>query len=90
MVEGDVAKVGVIGIAKGLLSSFLSRIQGNIKDIPVDASGKKRIVSSYRFISQKDFTKGNVHRVIDDLLAEGCTVLAASKTFGVDDDREEN
>jgi N-methylhydantoinase A len=89
LVEGDVAKVGVIGIAKGLLSSFLSRIQGNIKDIPVDASGKKRIVSSYRFISQKDFTKGNVHRVIDDLLAEGCTVLAASKTFGVDDDREE-
>lgn len=89
LVEGDVAKVGIIGVAKGLLSSFFSRIQGNIKDIPVDASGKKKIVSSYRFISQKDFTKANVEKAIQELVDEGCSVIAASKTFGVDNDREE-
>lgn len=79
----------IIGVAKGVVSGFLSKIQGNINDIPVDASGKKKIVSSYRYIAQNDFTKEQVSRAIDELINEGCSVIAASKTFGVDDDKEE-
>ena len=33
LVEGDVAKVGVIGISNGGLVGFLSKIQGKIKDM---------------------------------------------------------
>lgn len=89
LVEGDVAKVGVIGIANGGLVGFLSKIQGKIKDIELDESGKRKITTAYRFINRKDFSKELVSKVMDELIAEGCGVIAASKTFGVDGMDEE-
>lgn len=89
LVEGDVAKVGVIGIADGGLVGFLSKIQGKIKDIELDESGKRKITTAYRFINRKDFSKELVSKVMDELIAEGCGVIAASKTFGVDGMDEE-
>lgn len=89
LVEGDVAKVGVIGIADGGLVGFLSKIQGKIKDIVLDESGKRKITTAYRFINRKDFSKELVSKVMDELIAEGCGVIAASKTFGVDGMDEE-
>lgn len=89
LVEGDVAKVGVIGISDGGLVGFLSKIQGKIKDIELDESGKRKITTSYRFINRKDFSKDLVAKIIDELIAEGCGVIAASKTFGVDGMDEE-
>src|SRR5699024_7716301 len=85
----DVAKVGVIGISDGGLVGFLSKIQGKIKDIELDESGKRKITTSYRFINRKDFSKDLVAKIIDELIAEGCGVIAASKTFGVDGMDEE-
>lgn len=89
LVEGDVAKVGIIGISKGGLVGLLSRIQGNIKDINLDSSGKRKIQTAYRFILKKEFSKQTVSQMIDELILEGCGVIAASKTFGVDDIKEE-
>lgn len=89
LVEGDVAKVGVIGIADGGLVGFLSKIQGKVKDIELDESGKRKITTSYRFINRKDFSRELVSKVMDELIAEGCGVIAASKTFGVDGMDEE-
>lgn len=89
LVEGDVAKVGVIGISDGGLVGFLSKIQGKIKDIELDESGKRKITTAYRFINRKDFSKDIVSKIIDELIAEGCGVIAASKTFGVDGMDEE-
>lgn len=89
LVEGDVAKVGVIGIADGGLVGFLSKIQGKIKDIELDESGKRKITTAYRFINRKDFSRELVSKVMDELIAEGCGVIAASKTFGVDGMDEE-
>lgn len=89
LVEGDVAKVGVIGISNGGLVGFLSKIQGKIKDIELDESGKRKITTAYRFINRKDFSKDLVSKIIDELIAEGCGVIAASKTFGVDGMDEE-
>ncbi|MFO3666272.1 MULTISPECIES: hydantoinase/oxoprolinase family protein [Anaerococcus] len=89
LVEGDVAKVGVIGIADGGLVGFLSKIQGKIKDIVLDESGKRKITTAYRFVNRKDFSRELVSKLMDDLIAEGCGVIAASKTFGVDGMDEE-
>lgn len=89
LLEGDVAKVGIIGVGNNLLPGFLSKIQGNIKDIVLDKSGKRRITTSYRYILQKGFTREKAKEAIQSLVDEGCTVIAASKTFGVDDMKEE-
>lgn len=89
LVEGDVAKVGIIGIANGCLVGFLSKIQGHIKDIELDDSGKRKIQTEYRFINRKDFTEENVSRIVDELINNGCGVIAVSKTFGVDGNKEE-
>lgn len=89
LLEGDVAKVGIIGVAKGFIEGGLSKIQGNIDDIVLDESGKRKITTAYRFINKDDFSTDKVKEVILDLKDEGCTVIAASKTFGVDDMTEE-
>ena len=90
LLEGDVAKVGIVGTASGGFSGWLSRIQGDIKDIELDESGKRKITTSYRFISKKDFNRDTVIEAVRSLKDEGCSVIAASKTFGVDDMTEEN
>lgn len=89
LLEGDVSKVGIIGIGKGGFSGFLSKRQGNIKDIILDKSGKRRINTSYTYINQKEFSKEKAKKSIQSLLEKGCTVIAASKTFGVDNMKEE-
>ena len=89
LVEGDVAKVGIIGIANGGFVGLLSKIQGHIKDIELDDSGKRKIQTEYRFINRKDFTEENVSRIVDELINNGCGVIAVSKTFGVDGNKEE-
>ena len=89
LLEGDVAKVGIIGVAKGVVSGFLSRMQGNIQDIVLDKSGKRKITTAYRFISQSEFSRDKAKEAIQSLLDEGCSVIADSKTFGVDNMKEE-
>lgn len=89
LLEGDVAKVGIIGVAKGVVSGFLSRMQGNVQDIVLDKSGKRKITTAYRFISQSEFSRDKAKEAIQSLLDEGCSVIAASKTFGVDNMKEE-
>lgn len=89
LLEGDVAKVGIIGTGKGAFTGFLSRIQGNIKDIVLDKSGKRKITTAYRYIPHNEFSKERVKETIKSLIDEGCSVIAASKTFGVDNMQEE-
>lgn len=89
LVEGDVARVGIIGVSNGGFVGFLSKVQGHIKDIELDESGKRKIRSSYRFINKKNFSREVVKITIQELISEGCGVIAASKTFGVDDISEE-
>lgn len=89
LLEGDVAKVGIIGIATGGIVGWLSRIQGDISDIELDNSGKRKIVSTYRYIKEKDFNEQLISETIDELTNEGCEVIAVSRTFGVDNNNLE-
>lgn len=86
LLEGDVAKVGIIGIANGGIVGWLSKLQGNIADIKLDNSGVRKIESTYQFIKEKEFTDELALKTINDLVEEGCEVIAVSRTFGVDDD----
>ena len=89
LVEGDVAKVGIISISNGGLVGLLSKIQAKIKDIKLDDEGKRKITTAFRHIKKDDFNEETASKAMDELIDEGCGVIAASKTFGVDGMEEE-
>lgn len=87
LIEGDVAKVGVIGLGGGGLGGWLVKRQTAIKDIDLGNGKKIEVVNAY--IKLKEFTEKKAEEVIDSLLAEGAQVIVASKAFGVDNMKEE-
>lgn len=83
LLEGDVAKIGIISTAKSGIEGWLARVQSNLKDIDL-GTGRSIHISSY-FIGQKDLNEETISKTIDQLLADGMDVLVASAAFGVDD-----
>lgn len=87
LLEGDVAKVGVIGIGKGGLEGFLAKRQTRIPDISL-GTGKSIYIDS-RFIKAGDMNETSVRNLIQDMYDHGDRVIVASKAFGVDNMSEE-
>ncbi len=90
LIEGDVAKVGIIGMGGGGLSGWMVKRQTRLQNI--DLGNNKKIEVSSRYINIKDKKTSfatNVDNAINDLVAEGAKVIVASKAFGVDDMKEE-
>ncbi|WP_086350757.1 hydantoinase/oxoprolinase family protein [Candidatus Enterococcus clewellii] len=85
LLEGDVAVTGVIGMG----NSFLAKRQSVIKDIILDETGKRKIVTHNKYIPLKKFDQTVAKRTIEELVGEGAEVIVASKAFGVDNKREE-
>lgn len=83
LLEGDVAKIGIISTAKPGIEGWLARIQSNLKDIDL-GTGRSIHISS-RFVTQNELKKEKISTIIDELLADGMDVLVASAAFGVDD-----
>lgn len=87
LIEGDVAKVGVIGMAKGGLEGLLAKKQTTLKNI--DLGNNKEIEISNAFINTKKMTEDSLNQVINELKEQGAQVLVASMAFGVDDGKPE-
>lgn len=87
LLEGDVAKVGVIGIGRGFLESMMAKKQTHIENI--DLGTGKYIEISNEFIRSKDMTQDAIKEKVDALIKDGARVIVASKAFGVDDLTEE-
>lgn len=83
LLEGDVAKVGIIATASGTFEAFLAKRQTNFKDLELETGRKIQLAS--RFIHQKKLTTAAINQAIDELLAEGCHVFVTTSAFGVDD-----
>lgn len=83
LLEGDVAKIGIISTAKPGIEGWLARIQSNLKDIDL-GTGRSIHISS-RFVTQNELKEEKISTIIDELLADGMDVLVASAAFGVDD-----
>lgn len=89
LIEGDVAKVGVIGIAGGGIEGFLAKGQLALKDIDL-GTGLGRVINIYNtFIKKKQLTEDVIDMKIDELKAKGAEVIVASMAFGVDSMKEE-
>jgi len=87
LLEGDTAKVGIIGMGVGLEKSNVVK-RTNIKDI--ELSLNKHLHTCYRFLdTSKYLEKNEVISAISALKREGAKVLVVSEAYGVDDPSNE-
>lgn len=88
LLEGDVAVVGIIGMAKGV-EAIRAKHEINLKNI--ELSPGKFLQTKFRFIDTKEKpSKDLIKRKIEELLNEGAQVIVASEAFGVDDTTNED
>lgn len=87
LLEGDVARVGVIGIGGGGIEGFLAKRQTKINNI--DLGTGKFIEIDHTYVKIKEMTEENVRNLIKKMMDGGAKVIVASKAFGVDNMREE-
>ncbi len=83
LIEGDVAQVGIVGMAKGGLEGFLAKKQTKLQNI--NLGNNKEIKIFNNFINTKKMTDSSVLQIINDLKDQGAQVIVASMAFGVDD-----
>lgn len=88
-IEGDVAKVGVIGVSGGGLEGLLAKNQLKIKDIVLDEKVGRLIKVYNAYIKKKMLTEEVINQSIDELVNQGAQVIVASMAFGVDSMTEE-
>ncbi len=88
-IEGDVANVGVFGVAGGWFESFLAKRQLALKDIVLDPKTQKVIKIFNAFARKKELTPELVNSTVDELINKGAQVIVASMAFGVDSMGEE-
>ncbi len=87
LLEGDTAKVGIIGMGVGLEKSNVVK-RTNIKNI--ELSLNKHLHTCYRFLdTSKYLEKDEVISAILALKHEGAKVLVVSEAYGVDDPSNE-
>ncbi len=82
LLEGDVAKVGVLGMA-GLNAAKLAEPQVRID--PIELSPGRMLSAANRFLVTDAMSEDDMRSAIAGLKAEGAVVLVASAAFGVDD-----
>ena len=87
LLEGDVAKVGVLGIGPGGLSGMLCKKQSNIDDI--DLGTGRKIETCHTYVKEKEVNPQRIEAAISELQGMGSEVLVASQAFGVDSNKEE-
>ncbi|HWR30620.1 MAG TPA: hydantoinase/oxoprolinase family protein [Negativicutes bacterium] len=87
LLEGDVARVGLIGIGDGFFEGFLAKRQTKIDNI--DLGTGKFIEIDHTYMSIKDMNPANVEKTVKSLIDGGARVIVSSKAFGVDNMKEE-
>lgn len=88
-IEGDVASVGIVGVAGGGLEGLLAKRQLNLGDIMLDEEVGRKIPVTSTFIKKKQLTDATIDAALDELVGAGSEVIVASMAFGVDSMAEE-
>ncbi len=90
LLEGDTAKVGILGMGVSLEKSNIIK-RTHIKDILLDGNGKKSIKTCYRYLDTSSYlSEESVRSSICELVREGAEVLVISEAYGVDDPSNED
>lgn len=88
LLEGDVVKVGIVTIGKGL-EGAKSKSDTNIGKIPLTATKKLDTANAYVESGSAAFIE-RVATAIGALKAEGCEAIVAAEAFSVDDSTNES
>jgi len=87
LLEGDTARVGIIGMGVGLEKSNVIK-RTNVKD--VELAPNKYLHTSYRFLdTSKYLDDAQVEQAISGLKQDGAEVIVVSEAYGVDDPSNE-
>ena len=87
LLEGDTAKVGIIGMGVGLEKSNVIK-RTNIKDVKL--APNKYLQTCYRFLdTSKYLEEKEIQQAISELKKEGAEVIVVSEAYGVDDPSNE-
>jgi len=87
LIEGDVAVVGVLGMAKPGVEGFLAKRQLKLKDIELGNTKQIKIKNS--FITTKKLDRQTAEKLVKELLSQGAQVIVSSMAFGVDNSAQE-
>ena len=87
LLEGDVAKVGILGMASGGIEGLLAKRQSNIPDINLGTG--RQIHTCHTFLKLKNLNKVTISQAIETVRSEGAQIIVASKAFGVDSIKDE-
>lgn len=82
LLEGDVAKVGVVGIGTGS-NARLARRRTSVGDIRLTQD--RQLLTKHIFLDSGDLCDQEVDLALDKFVAAGCVSLAVSGAFSVDD-----
>lgn len=87
LLEGDTAKVGIIGMGVGLEKSNVIK-RTNIKDVKL--APNKYLQTCYRFLDTSKYLEDNeIQQAISELKEEGAEVIVVSEAYSVDDPSNE-
>ncbi|MDY6309392.1 MAG: hydantoinase/oxoprolinase family protein [Oribacterium sp.] len=86
LLEGDVAKVGIVGMGTGLERDRAKSetTVGNIELAP-----GKFLYTEQEFLDTASFTEEDIRSAIRNLKSKGCEVIVASESYSVDDPTHE-
>ncbi len=87
LLEGDVAKVGIIGMGKGF-EGKLAKKQTNPQHIEL-APGKLLRTNHVFFDTSRELSESEVKKAVEQLADQGAEVIVASEAFGVDQPKNE-
>jgi len=88
LIEGDVAKVGIICMATG---PGALRARGEANCGKIELSEGKFLYTSFRFLdTARDYTEAKIRAAIEELRSEGCEAIVSTESFGVDNPEREN
>ena len=82
LIEGDVAKVGILAMGGGGLSGMLAKSQSKVGDILLDSG--RYIRTTHTYLKNKQINEASVKAEVEKLMDDGATVIVASEAFGVD------
>ena len=82
LLEGDVARVGIVGLSASAKAAKLAEVQVRID--PIELAPGRVLQTSNQFLLSDGLDRGAVEDAVRKLRADGAQVLVASAAFGVD------
>lgn len=88
LIEGDVARVGVLGIGGKGPGGWIAKAQTALKDIDLGSGRSIQVINS--FLCDESLIDETVTEAIRGLVGRGAQVVVASEAYGVDDMENED